>query len=236
MHDSKTQQVQQIFSDVAEQYDLMNQLLSFGQHHQWKQIAIDQTPLRHNDIVLDLATGSGDLLPMIKARIGQHGCCIASDYNLAMLKQAQIAMAERGISDICYTQINAERIAIADDQIDVVTMAFGIRNVSHIDQALAEVCRVLKPGGAVTILEFTPIQYDGLFPMLYQWYAQSTIPLIGQLVTGRTEAYQDLVDSIEQQANADEFSTMMQQAGLEKVRYHQLLHGLVSIHQACAPL
>ena len=231
----KTQQVQSIFTQVADQYDLMNQLMSFGLHQHWKATAIDLTWIKPGNTVLDLASGSGDLVPLIRKKQKNQGQVIAGDLNLSMLNTARDKLLNQGLSqEISYCQLNAEALPFANDHIDIITMAFGIRNVTDKTSALEEIYRVLKPGGQAMILEFSEPKAQSV-KCIYDWYSHQVIPQMGHWVADNKAAYQYLVESIRKHPNQEAFSALLEQAKFQHITCHNLLSGVIAIHRACKP-
>lgn len=228
--EAKTGLVREVFESVADNYDVMNDLMSMGVHRLWKRDFIGNSRIRHGDHVLDLAGGTGDIAALLSRRVGKAGSVVLSDINAAMLNVGRQRMEDKGIvSNIEYSLANAESLPFADQQFDAVTMAFGLRNVTDRDAALAEMHRVLKPGGRALILEFSQVGPEAL-KKLYDLYSFSVLPVLGKLVAGDSDSYQYLAESIRQHPPQAELAAMMESAGFEAVQYRNLSGGIVAIH------
>ncbi|MEM9243156.1 MAG: bifunctional demethylmenaquinone methyltransferase/2-methoxy-6-polyprenyl-1,4-benzoquinol methylase UbiE [Pseudomonadota bacterium] len=231
----KTDKVNAVFSSVADKYDLMNDLMSFGIHRLWKRCAIDKFGLCPGQTVLDLASGSGDLVKLLHRRVGNHGKVIASDINPKMLAQAKRNMIDAGIiSNIDYVEANAEALPFPDNHVDAISMAFGLRNVTDKDQALREMFRVIKPGGHLLIVEFSKVS-NTLLKKLYDAYSFNVIPKLGKLVANDENSYRYLVESIRVHPDQEQLKAMIKVAGFEQVRYENLTGGVVALHFASKP-
>lgn len=192
----KQQKVKQVFDSVADRYDVMNDLMSLGIHRWWKRQAISRCQIRPNHHVLDLAAGTGDLACLIQAKLLPGGHVTLCDLNAAMLQNARLRLIDQGmVENIHLVQANAEKLPFPDNSFDRIIMGFGLRNVTHKNQALINMYRVLKPGGRVVILEFSQPTVP-LFARFYDAYSFHILPLIGQLVTQDRASYQYLVESI----------------------------------------
>ncbi|XP_065333576.1 2-methoxy-6-polyprenyl-1,4-benzoquinol methylase, mitochondrial [Cloeon dipterum] len=228
----KADKVYEVFEEVAQSYDKMNDAMSFGIHRLWKDIFVDRLAPSKPCKILDVAGGTGD----IAFRIAQYlrnsdgsGITVC-DINQAMLDVGRKRASELGFSGMEWLQGNAECLSsIADNTYDSYTIAFGIRNVTHIDKALKEAYRVLKPGGQFMCLEFSQVQNENL-RWLYDQYSFQAIPVMGQLIAGQWKAYQYLVESIRQFPNQEEFAGMIERAGFAFVRHENLTFGVVAIH------
>ncbi len=223
--------VADVFHSVAKKYDVMNDLMSFGIHRLWKRYTIDCSGVRSGMKVLDIAGGTGDLTAAFSRRVGPTGEVILADINDAMLEVGRDKLRNRGIvGNVRYVQANAEELPFADDSFDIITIAFGLRNVTDKQKALESMFRVLKPGGRLLVLEFSkPVQ-----PMLnqaYDFYSFNVLPKMGQLVAGDAESYQYLAESIRMHPDQDTLKSMMEVAGYEQVTYHNLTGGIVALHR-----
>ncbi len=227
----KQKRVADVFHSVAAKYDLMNDLMSFGVHRLWKKYTIELSGVRRGNRVLDIAGGTGDLSYDFARKVGPDGLVVLADINDSMLKVGRDRLADRGIAGNLETvQANAEYLPFPDNHFDVITMAFGLRNVTHKEKALAEFNRVLKPGGRLLVLEFSKPRND-LLSKAYDVYSFKALPLIGRAVTGDPDSYQYLAESIRMHPDQDTLKSMMEDAGLVQVRYHNLTGGIVALHR-----
>ena len=229
--DEKAERVRGVFDSVANRYDIMNDLMSFGVHRLWKHIAIDLAAVRNGQQVLDLASGTGDLAARFATLVGPQGKVVMSDINAAMLEEGRKRMIDSGhVGNVEYMQIDAENIPFADNSFHCITIAFGLRNVTDKDQALREMLRVLKPGGRALVLEFS---HPGSKPLskLYDLFSFKALPLIGKLVTNDADSYRYLAESIRMHPDQESLLQMMQNAGFERCDYHNLTGGIVAIHR-----
>ncbi len=224
--------VRRVFDSVAPRYDLMNDLMSGGIHRLWKLELIDRLHPRPGETVLDIAGGTGDIALGIIARRGAAGAVIVCDINRAMVEVGRDRALDRGIAcGILWVCGDAERLPVASGSIDACTIAFGLRNVTHLDAALAEARRVLKPGGRFFCLEFSRVVLPAL-ARLYDLYSFEIVPRIGAVVTRDRDAYQYLVESIRRFPAQDELARRMEAAGFEQVRYRNLTGGIAALHSA----
>ncbi len=223
--------VGEVFDSVAAKYDVMNDLMSFGVHRLWKRFTVSQAAVRPGQVVLDLAGGTGDLAAKFSARVGSKGLVVLADINNAMLSTGRDRLIDQGLlNNIDYAQANAEYLPFADDSFDVITMAFGLRNVTDKDRALASMHRVLKPGGKLLVLEFS----KPVLPLLskaYDAYSFSALPLMGKLVANDADSYRYLAESIRMHPDQDTLEGMMVNAGFGKTSYHNLTGGVVALHK-----
>jgi demethylmenaquinone methyltransferase/2-methoxy-6-polyprenyl-1,4-benzoquinol methylase len=230
--DEKVEWVMSHFNTVARKYDLMNTLLSFGIHHLWKRVAVKMLKLHAGDWVIDVCGGTGDLSILAAHAVGSSGRIIIYDINRAMLemgrpKVAKSARARR----ITYVQGNAEQISFADQRFDAAMVGFGIRNLTHMNEGLKEIHRVLKPGGKLMCLEFSKPTAP-LFRWLYDMYSFHIMPYLGGLIVGSKEAYTYLPESIRLFSLPDELSTILENSGFSQVTYRKLTNGIAVIHLA----
>jgi demethylmenaquinone methyltransferase/2-methoxy-6-polyprenyl-1,4-benzoquinol methylase len=224
--------VRDVFESVAARYDLMNDLMSGGIHRLWKQELIDRLGPRPGETILDVAGGTGDIAAGIVARRGPAGSVIVCDLTQAMLEAGRDRMIDAGVlHGIEWVRGDAEKLPIASSSVDAYTIAFGLRNVTHIDAALAEARRVLKPGGRFFCLEFSRVD-NATLARLYDLYSFRILPLLGKLVANDRESYQYLVESIRRFPPQDELVRRMAEAGLERPRYRNLTGGIAAIHSA----
>ncbi len=229
--EEKVKMVRGVFDSVADQYDIMNDLMSFGIHRIWKRIAIQLANVRAGDKVLDLAGGTGDLTALFEKRVGSNGQVVLADINAAMLRTGRNRLIDRGlVGNIQYAQVNAECLPFADNSFDCVCIGFGLRNVTDKDAALRSMYRVLKPGGRVIILEFShPV--DSITEKIYDFYSFKLLPKIGALVAKDEQSYRYLAESIRMHPKQDELKNMMENAGFERCEYFNLTQGIVAIHR-----
>lgn len=226
--------VNSVFSNVADKYDLMNDLMSFGMHRLWKDEFIRQIP-NLNSNILDVASGSGDIALKLAKKAKDRGNNISltlSDINEEMLRQAKKKSIDLNLfQNLKFTVASAEELPFPDNSFDYYTIAFGIRNVPDINKALKEAYRVLKPMGKFICLEFSKVK-ESLLQDFYKFYSFNVIPKIGQIITGNKEAYDYLVESIDLFPSQDEFRIMIKEAGFEEINYKNLSGGIVAIHSA----
>ena len=226
----KTRHVREVFDSVADNYDVMNDLMSFGIHRLWKRFAINMAGLKPGQQVLDLAGGTGDLTRLMAPAVGPSGHIVLSDINAAMLANGRRRLLDRGISgNVTFALANAEQLPFADNRFDLVTMAFGLRNVTDKQRALSAIFRALKPGGRLLVLEFSkPVA--ALKPV-YDFYSFNVLPKLGQLIAKDAPSYRYLAESIRMHPDQPTLQAMMEQAGFERCDYHNLTGGIVAIHR-----
>jgi len=228
MHD-KARRVKGVFDAVASRYDIMNDLMSGGLHRLWKRFAIDQATVHRGQTVLDLAGGTGDLARTFAQQVGRSGQVILADINAAMLQEGRRRLIDAGVAgNLSIVQVNAETLPFATDSFDCVTIAFGLRNVTDKDAALRSVFRVLKPGAKLLVLEFSK-PADAIRPV-YDTYSFKVLPLLGRLIANDEKSYQYLAESIRMHPDQDTLLEMMQSAGFERCRFHNLAMGIVALH------
>lgn len=227
---AKSDRVGAVFSSVAARYDVMNDLMSGGMHRLWKRFAIELLDLRARQTVVDLACGTCDLTRLI-ARSGKPELTVlASDINGAMLARGRDRLLDAGIAaGVGLFQGNAEQLPLASNSVDRIIIGFGLRNVTHKSVALAEMQRVLRPGGRAVVLEFSAVKAP-LLAGLYEQYSFKVLPRLGALVAGDGDSYRYLAESIRVHPDQDALRMMMSRAGFAPVRYHNLLAGVVAIH------
>jgi demethylmenaquinone methyltransferase / 2-methoxy-6-polyprenyl-1,4-benzoquinol methylase len=229
--EEKAARVRAVFESVAGNYDLMNDLMSAGTHRLWKRFALSQTGLRPGQRALDVAGGTGDLAAGMSKQVGEKGLVVLTDINAAMLAEGRDALTDRGIvANVRYSLANAERLPFPDSSFDCVTIGFGLRNVTDKAAALRSMQRVLKPGGQLLILEFSHPVAPGLKP-LYDTYSFSVLPWLGKVVARDEASYRYLAESIRRFPTQPALIEMMQDAGLEHCRYHNLTGGIVALHR-----
>ena len=223
----KAQRVRGVFESVASKYDLMNDLMSLGLHRVWKRFAVNATGVRVGMRVLDLAGGTGDLARLFAERVGPGGEVVLTDINGAMLALGRDRMVNAGRL-VPAVQCDAEKLPFASGRFDCVSIAFGLRNVTRKEQALAEMVRVLKPGGVAAVLEFSRV-YAPLAPA-YDWYSFNVLPRLGRLVAGDDASYRYLAESIRMHPDQAALKALMEQAGFDRVEVHNLMAGVVALH------
>ncbi len=229
----KTRRVDGVFAKVARNYDLMNDLMSVGMHRPMKHLAVELTGVRAGDHVLDIAGGTGDLTARFAERVGPTGMVILADLNIDMISEGRRRLDDRGCVGVGYVQMNAEALPFADAHFDVVSIAFGLRNVARKDVALAEMCRVLRPGGRLLVLEFSKPR-SGLVRGGYKLW-QTLWPSFGKAITGDGGPYQYLVDSIATHPDQQTLAGMLTAAGFQNVVCHDLMNGIVALHIGVCP-
>ncbi len=226
----KAQRVRGVFDSVADNYDLMNDLMSVGVHRLWKRYAIGMADIRPGQQALDLAGGTGDITRLLAPRVGDAGHVVLTDINAAMLENGRRTLLDNGISgNVTFARVNAEQLPFPDNSFDLVTIAFGLRNVTDKQAALDSIYRVLKPGGRLLVLEFSK-PAKALKPA-YDFYSFNILPRLGRLIAKDEESYRYLAESIRMHPDQDSLQTMMQQAGFERCDYHNLSGGIVAIHR-----
>lgn len=229
--EEKSTRVASVFSSVAERYDLMNDLMSFGVHRLWKRFTVAAAGAREGQHVLDLAGGSGDLARLLARRVGPRGSVTLADVNPSMLNLGRRRLVDAGIvRGVGYVRLDAESLPFCDESFHLVTMAFGLRNVTHKPRALKSILRVLKPGGQALILEFSKLSVPMLDP-LYRAYTLKVLPRLGEMVVGDSASYRYLAESIRMHPTQQELLEMMASAGFEQCRYHNLSAGVVALHR-----
>lgn len=228
---AKQAMVEEIFHSVAEKYDLMNDLMSFGIHRIWKRFAIDCSGVRRGQRVLDLAGGTGDLAAKFSCIVGEHGLVVLADINDSMLKIGRNKLRDLGIvGNIMYIQANAEALPFADNYFHCITIAFGLRNFTEKDKALHSIFRVLQPGGRLLILEFSKPKL-ALLNTVYDAYSFYILPKLGMLVAQDSESYRYLAESIRMHPDQETLKGMIVNAGFNNVSYFNLTGGIVALHR-----
>lgn len=227
----KQARVADVFTSVAKKYDIMNDLMSFGIHRLWKRFAISLSGVRAGQHVLDIAGGTGDLAKVFSREVGRSGHVVLSDINAAMLEVGRERLINAGCNNVDFVLANAETLApFDDDSFDLLTISFGLRNVTDKDAALRSMYRVLKPGGRLLILEFSKPIFEPL-SKAYDLYSFTALPMMGKLVANDAESYQYLAESIRMHPDQQTLKQMMQQAGFENCDYHNLTAGIVAVHR-----
>jgi demethylmenaquinone methyltransferase/2-methoxy-6-polyprenyl-1,4-benzoquinol methylase len=228
--EEKAQRVRSVFDSVATDYDLMNDVMSLGIHRLWKRLAIGMANIQPGQQVLDLAGGTGDLVLLIAPKVGPQGRVVLSDINNAMIRTGRARLLDRGIAgNVEYVQADAERLPFPDNSFDCITMAFGLRNVTHKQAALDAMYRVLKPGGRLLILEFS--RPAALLKPAYDFYSFSILPRLGQLIARDAASYRYLAESIRMHPDQKTLVGMLESAGFEGCDFHNLTGGIVAIHR-----
>ena len=223
----KAQRVRGVFDSVATRYDLMNDLLSAGLHRVWKAYTVAVANVRPGDKVLDIAGGTGDLARAFAAKVGDRGTVVHSDINESMLRVGRDRLLDEGLalpSIVC----DAERLPFADDAFDLVSVAFGLRNMTHKERALAEMRRVLRPGGKLLVLEFSKVAEP--LQKAYDFYSFKLMPRVGKWVAGDADSYRYLAESIRMHPDQDTLKAMMKDNGFGHVDVHNLSAGVVALH------
>ncbi|RVT53659.1 bifunctional demethylmenaquinone methyltransferase/2-methoxy-6-polyprenyl-1,4-benzoquinol methylase UbiE [Rubrivivax albus] len=223
----KARRVRGVFDSVAQKYDLMNDLLSGGLHRAWKAYTVAVANVQPGDKVLDIAGGTGDLARAFARKAGERGEVVLTDINESMLRVGRDRLLDDGLA-LPTVACDAERLPWADGRFDLVSVAFGLRNMTHKDKALAEMCRVLRPGGRLLVLEFSKVA-PPLAPV-YDFYSFKLMPAVGKWVAGDADSYRYLAESIRMHPDAPTLKGMMQSAGFGHVDVHSLAAGIVALH------
>lgn len=225
----KARRVRSVFDSVVDRYDLMNDLMSAGLHRLWKRFTIDEAGVRPGQVVLDLAGGTGDLAGAFARKIGEHGHVVLADINARMLAKGRERLIDAGISgNLSVVQVDAESLPFRPESFDCITMAFGLRNVTDKARALKAMRDVLKPGGKALILEFSR-PAEPLKPA-YDFYSFNVLPMLGRYVARDEASYRYLAESIRMHPDQPTLLRMMEAAGFERCRYHNLNGGIVALH------
>jgi demethylmenaquinone methyltransferase/2-methoxy-6-polyprenyl-1,4-benzoquinol methylase len=227
--DEKARRVAGVFDSVARRYDLMNDLMSVGLHRYWKRFTREQSMVRPGERVLDVAGGTGDLARLFAERVGPSGTVVLTDVNRSMLELGRDRLADRGVV-VPVVQCDAERLPFASGTFDCVTVAFGLRNMTHKDVALREFARVLKAGGRLLVLEFSRVWRP--LARVYDLYSFQVLPRLGQAVAGDADSYRYLAESIRMHPDQETLGLMIERAGFDRVEYVNLAAGVVALHRA----
>ena len=229
--DKKESLVAGVFDSVASKYDVMNDVMSFGIHRIWKKIALAHTGLKKGQRALDVAGGTGDLTIELSKQVGAEGEVVMSDINATMLEQGRRRLIDKGIAgNVKFVVANAEDLPFEDNSFDCITIAFGLRNVTHQDRALASMYRVLKPGGRLLVLEFSKPVMPGL-DKAYDFYSFNILPKMGKIIANDEDSYRYLAESIRMHPDQATLKQMMQDAGFERCTYHNMTGGIVALHK-----
>ena len=226
----KQKLVGEVFSSVAGKYDLMNDAMSLGIHRVWKRWFVATSQVRKGDRVLDLAGGTGDIAALLRERVGDAGEIVLGDINGEMLRVGRDRMTDRGnVRGFEYVQCNAQALPFPDASFDLVTIAFGLRNVTDKDAALREMLRVLRPGGQARVLEFSEVQAEWFKP-IYDFHSFKVLPKLGKLFAGDSDSYQYLAESIRKHPPQAQLKAMMEAAGFDRCEFRNLTGGIVAAH------
>ena len=231
----KAGKVAEVFHSVAARYDIMNDVLSGGMHRLWKRFTIELSGVRRGNKVLDIAGGTGDLARKFSSLVGPEGEVALADINASMLKVGRDRLLDKGVSgNISFVQADAEKLPFPDNHFDVVTIAFGLRNVTHKEDALRSMLRVLKPGGRLLILEFSKPS-NPLLSKFYDAYSFKFMPLAGKLITDDADSYRYLAESIRMHPDQETLKGMMADAGFERIPFHTMPGGIVALDRGIKP-
>ena len=225
----KARRVRGVFASVASRYDVMNDLMSMGLHRAWKAYTVMVANVKEGQRVLDIAGGTGDLALAFAPKVGKTGQVVHTDINEAMLREGRNRLLDAGVS-LPTLVCDAEHLPFADDSFDLVTVAFGLRNMTHKDEALCEMHRVIKPGGKLMVLEFSKVARP--LEKIYDWYSFKVLPQLGKLVANDASSYQYLAESIRMHPGQDELKALMHKGGFGHVDYHNMTGGVVALHVA----
>jgi demethylmenaquinone methyltransferase / 2-methoxy-6-polyprenyl-1,4-benzoquinol methylase len=226
----KQKLVGEVFSSVAGNYDLMNDLMSLGIHRVWKRYFVGTCQVKRGDRVLDLAGGTGDIAALLAPRVGEAGEVVVGDINGDMLRVGRDRLTDRGlVRGLRWVQCNAEALPFPDASFELVTIAFGLRNVTDKDAALREMLRVLKVGGQARVLEFSQVRAEWFRP-LYDFHSFQVLPRLGRLLAGDADSYRYLAESIRRHPPQAQLQAMMERAGFERCSHRDLNGGIVAIH------
>ncbi|TLU65260.1 bifunctional demethylmenaquinone methyltransferase/2-methoxy-6-polyprenyl-1,4-benzoquinol methylase UbiE [Thalassotalea litorea] len=229
--EEKEQMVAGVFHSVAQQYDIMNDLMSFGIHRLWKRFTIDASGARPGNKILDLAGGTGDLTAKFSKIVGSQGQVVLADINSSMLNVGRDKLRDLGVvGNVDYVQANAQALPFEENTFDIVTIAFGLRNVTDKDEALRSIYRVLKPGGRLLVLEFSTPEHE-LLNKIYDFYSFNILPKMGDIVAKDGDSYEYLAESIRMHPDQDTLKAMMENAGFDQTSYHNLTGGIVALHK-----
>jgi demethylmenaquinone methyltransferase/2-methoxy-6-polyprenyl-1,4-benzoquinol methylase len=223
----KARHVRGVFDSVAPKYDVMNDLMSMGLHRAWKAYTVMVANVREGSQVLDIAGGTGDLALAFARKVGATGRVVHTDINEAMLRTGRDRLLDAGVA-LPTLVCDAEKLPLPSNHFDVVSVAFGLRNMTHKDAALAEMCRVLKPGGKLLVLEFSKVARP--LEKIYDWYSFKVLPRLGAAVAGDESSYRYLAESIRMHPGQEELKALMKKSGFGHVDYHNMTGGVVALH------
>ena len=233
--EDKADRVAEVFHSVADKYDLMNDLMSAGIHRLWKRITIEMSGVRPGHRVLDIAGGTGDLAAKFSRLVGVEGTVVLADINQSMLAVGRDRLIDRGIcSNVRFSQADAQYLPFPDNTFDLVTIAFGLRNVTDKDMALRSMMRVLKPGGRLLVLEFSK-PTSTVLSKLYDSYSFNVLPRLGNLFAKDADSYQYLAESIRMHPDQQTLQSMMDSAGFANTDFHNMTGGIVALHRGVKP-
>lgn len=231
---NKSERVKQVFDKVSDNYNLMNDLLSLGVHRLWKRVAAEIAGIRSDSYVLDLAGGTGDMVKLIAPKLNVKGKVILSDINLKMLMSGRDRLIDQGVNNFKTVQIDAQVLPFKKNTFDIISMAFGLRNVSNKKKTLSSIIDCLKPGGKLVILEFSKPKNE-ILREIYDLYSFEVIPKLGNLVAQSEESYRYLAESIKMHPNQLELKELFEEAGYVDCNYKNLTNGIVAIHTGKKP-
>ncbi|MDG2501810.1 MAG: bifunctional demethylmenaquinone methyltransferase/2-methoxy-6-polyprenyl-1,4-benzoquinol methylase UbiE [Porticoccaceae bacterium] len=233
--EEKADKVAEVFHSVAAKYDLMNDLMSGGVHRLWKRVTIEMSGVRRGNKVLDIAGGTGDLTAKFSRIVGPEGAVVLADINDSMLKVGRDRLIDRGVvTNVTFSQADAQHLPFPDNTFDVITIAFGLRNITDKDLALRSMLRVLKPGGRLLVLEFSK-PGNPLLSKVYDTYSFSILPKLGKLFADDADSYQYLAESIRMHPDQQTLQTMMDDAGFANTDFHNMTGGVVALHRGVKP-
>jgi demethylmenaquinone methyltransferase/2-methoxy-6-polyprenyl-1,4-benzoquinol methylase len=232
--DLKSKKVREVFDSVVEGYDLMNDLMSFGIHRIWKRIAVEMSEIRPNSYILDLAGGTGDMVRLMVPKISKEGLVILSDINENMLVSGRDKLIDSGVTNFNSAQIDAQLLPFKKDTFDLISIAFGLRNVTDKKKTLRSILQCLKPGGRLIVLEFSKPTNE-IIREFYDLYSFEIIPKLGEIVLSSEESYRYLAESIRMHPNQDELKELFEDCGFEECNYENLTNGVVAIHTGDKP-
>jgi demethylmenaquinone methyltransferase/2-methoxy-6-polyprenyl-1,4-benzoquinol methylase len=231
----KAGKVADVFHSVADNYDLMNDLMSAGIHRLWKHMTIEMSGIRRGHKVLDIAGGTGDLAAKFSKIVGSEGAVVLADINESMLKVGRDRLIDRGIiENVMFSQADAQYLPFPDNTFDVITIAFGLRNVTDKDMALRSMLRVLKPGGKLLILEFSK-PTSSLLSKIYDTYSFNVLPRLGEVFANDSDSYKYLAESIRMHPDQSSLLQMLDSAGFENTDFHNMTGGVVALHRGIKP-
>jgi demethylmenaquinone methyltransferase/2-methoxy-6-polyprenyl-1,4-benzoquinol methylase len=229
--EEKAGKVAEVFHSVAEKYDVMNDMMSFGIHRLWKRYTIEMSGAKQGQRILDIAGGTGDLAAKFSEIVGDSGEVVLADINASMLEVGRRRLIDKGLfNNLKFVQANAECLPFPDNHFDLITIAFGLRNVTEKEKALQSMYRILKPGGRLLVLEFSKPVAPGL-DKVYDIYSFKILPKMGKLIANDADSYQYLAESIRMHPDQETLKGMMESAGFEDCDYHNLTGGIVALHR-----